>query len=130
MGSRRVTFVVTMVLAAALLCFAAYNGGVASAVSGQPGSSSDPLVTKSWVESFVQEKLGSVSAPAAGGGLVWEVKELEPDEVFLGQAGTEFVVRGGKAVVVDPTGSGIPDFTAGTNVMAGQIGRASCRERV
>ncbi|MEW5954165.1 MAG: hypothetical protein AB1815_10655 [Bacillota bacterium] len=117
MGSRRLSMIIAIFLAAALFCLAAYNAGLASAVGGQPGSGSDPLVTRSWVEAFVQQKLGS--APA-GGGLVWEVKELEPDEVFLGRAGTEFVLRGGRAVIVDPTGSGIPDLTAGTNVAAGK----------
>jgi len=123
MKSSKFTVVLAVFLAAALLGLAAYNTGIASAVvAGQPGSSGDPLVTRSWVEAFVQQKISS--APAAGpvgGSMVWEIKELVPGEVFLGQAGTEFVVRSGRALVVDPTGSGIPNFTTGTNVVAGMV---------
>lgn len=122
MKSSKFTVVLAVFLAAALLGLAAYSTGIASAVvAGQPGSTDDPLVTKSWVEAFVQQKISSVPAAPAGGSMVWEIKELVPGEVFLGQAGTEFVVRSGRAVVVDPTGSGIPNFTTGTNVAAGMV---------
>lgn len=121
MISRKFTVVITVFLAVALLGLAVYNTGIASAVvAGQPGSSNDPLVTRSWVEAFVKQKMSSTpSAGPVGGSMVWEIKELEPGEVFLGRDGTEFVVRSGRALVVDPTGSGIPNFTTGTNVAAG-----------
>lgn len=123
MKSNKYTAVIAVFLAVALLGLAAYSTGIASAVvAGQPGSSSDPLVTRSWVEAFVTQKISSApTADPAGGSMVWEIKELGPGEVFLGRAGTEFVVRGGRAVIVDPTGSGIPNFTTGTNVVAGTV---------
>ncbi len=44
---------------------------------------------------------------------------MAPGQQFEGMAGTEFIIRAGKAVLVDPPGSGVPDITAGTNVRAG-----------
>ncbi|MGQ9824707.1 MAG: hypothetical protein ACUVSK_06890, partial [Desulfotomaculales bacterium] len=79
---------------------------------GEPGSVQDPLVTKSCVENYVREMLGS----AASGDFQWRIKNIPAGQVFLGGAGTEFIVRTGSARVVDPTGNGIPDLTAGANV--------------
>ncbi len=96
----------------ALLCVVllqAYHG--ASASRGEPGSAEDPLVTRSFVEDYVQK--------FAGGGPTWKIATLEADQVFVGEAGTEFILRSGRATVVDPTGSGIPDLTAGTNLTDG-----------
>lgn len=96
--------------------------GLASAGHGDPGSSSDPLVTRSYVDKLVQQKFEEFTDTfqAGGGGLKWQVKTLQPGETFIGSAGTEFILRGGAAVVVDPTGSGIPDITSGTNYIADQ----------
>ncbi len=88
--------------------------GLAIAGSSDPGSAGDPLVTKSYVEKYVQEYIGSP------GSLEWSVQDLEAGQEFIGKAGTEIIVRSGSAVVVDPSGGGIPDLTDGKNVMAGQ----------
>jgi len=113
-----------VVVIALLLSFGAIIGfsGLAGADSSA-GSAGDPLVTRSFVERYVQEMLGQM-APS-GGSLEWGVAELQVDEEFIGKAGTEFIVRGGQAVVVDPTGGGIPDLTAGKNVAAGQVAESN-----
>lgn len=90
----------------------------AGAAGGEPGSAADPLVTKSYVEeyvaNYVQKALQNVQGPA------WQVKVVPAGRSFLGGAGTEFILRAGTAVAVDPTGNGIPDVTAGTSLPAGQ----------
>lgn len=105
--------------------------GLASGAGG-PGSSEDPLVTKSYVQKLVQQKFEEfmdtrrpgdgdpVGSSPGGSVLQWQVKTLQPGESFIGGSGTEFILRGGTAVIVDPTGSGIPDITSGTNYAAGR----------
>jgi len=101
----------------AVLGFAGLAGADSSA-----GSDSDPLVTKSFVEQYVHSMLDQMKpAEPSGGSLGWSVATLQADQEFTGKAGAEFIVRGGQAVVVDPTGAGIPDLTAGTNVTVGQV---------
>lgn len=107
--------------AAVLLVLLAAAGGYAAfagASGGDPGSAADPLVTKSYVEEYVagyvQKALQNLQGPA------WQVKVVPAGQAFLGAAGTEFILRSGVAVAVDPTGNGIPDVTAGTSLPAGQ----------
>lgn len=103
-----------------LVLVVGYSGFAAARTANDPGSVDDPLVTRSFVETYVQKYMES--APAAGGtaSLEWGVAELETGQEFIGKSGTEFIVRSGSAVVVDPSGSGIVDLTAGKNVLAGQ----------
>lgn len=110
-------------LLAALALAACGITGLAQAGYEEPGSAQDPLVTKSFVEKLVNKKIQEAcqgSVPGGGGSLQWQVEELKTGETFIGTAGTEFILRGGAAVIVDPTGSGIPDITAGTNLTAGK----------
>lgn len=68
----------------------------------EPGGSGDPLVTQSYVDQSVQ----------------WKVVDLKVGQVLKGKAGTELLLRRGQALVVDSTGNGIPDLTAGTDITA------------
>ena len=101
---------VLVFFAAGILVF-----GVAFAVSAsgnEPGSQGDPLVTKSYVDSQL--------AKYSGQGAEWKVADLMTGQQMIAEAGTEMILRAGKAVVVDTTSNGIPDLTAGTNVIAGR----------
>jgi len=121
------TTTITITLLLIMTAIIGYSG-FAAADDSNPGSASDPLVTKSYVEKYVQtfvqsfvpdyiEKMGALDK---GASLEWNIAELAEGQEFIGKAGTEFIVRSGAAVVVDPSGSGIPDLTAGKNVLAGQ----------
>jgi len=113
----------TIVLATLCLALVAVVGyaGLASALDGgNPGSVNDPLVTRSFVEKYVNEVFRDIG-PSGGASFEWEIAELEPGEEFIGTAGTEFIVRSGAAVVVDPSGSGILDLTAGANLTTGKL---------
>lgn len=109
MTKRKIFLAVLSVFAIAL---AVYGRLAVAAGQDEPGSRSDPLVTKSFVEKYVKEVLG----PTASAELQWQVKNLATGQEFTGGAGTEFIVRTGQAIIIDPKGSGIPDLTAGTNV--------------
>ena len=126
----------------AITCYAGY----VFADNGEPGSATDPLVTKSFVEKYVNERINALSLPAqaiivedysnpegysyaedsvssssySSTALIWNVETLYAGESFIGNAGTEIIVRSGTASVVDPSGSGIPDLTDGQNMLDGQ----------
>ena len=103
--------IIFIVLAGLLVCGYAVFAEVP--VLGSPGSDSDPLVSKSFVEKYVRDFIKDSSGD-------WQTVQLSSGKVLSCGSGAEFVVRSGKAVMVDSTGNGIPDLTAGINVMAGQ----------
>ena len=103
--------IIFFVLAGLLLCGYAVFAEVSG--SGSPGSDSDPLVSKSFVEKYVQDFIKDSSGD-------WQTVQLSSGKVLSCGSGAEFVVRSGKAVTVDSTGNGIPDLTDGISVMAGQ----------
>lgn len=87
--------------------------GMLWAGGGDPGTAADPLVTRSFVEKYVNEKIGESAGQ-------WIIEEIKPGGVFKGGSGTEVVLRSGKATCVDPSTSGILDITNGGNVVDGQ----------
>ncbi|WP_003543714.1 hypothetical protein [Desulfotomaculum nigrificans] len=91
--------------------------GLAGAGQGEPGTGSDPLVTQSYVQSYVDSKLKNQPAQGGSG---WQVITIQAGQTFAGYGGTEFVLRSGRAVAVDPSTSGILDMTSGGNVRANQ----------
>lgn len=76
----------------------------ALATPAAPGTAEDPLVARSYVDRWVK----------------WEVMELQRNQVLEGKAGAMVVVRRGQAVTRDPTGNGIPDLTAGSDLFEAQ----------
>ncbi|MCL6635950.1 MAG: hypothetical protein K6T29_09335 [Peptococcaceae bacterium] len=102
MGLSRVKTAALALLAAGALFLAGY---AAFAGDGdEPGGSGDPLVTRSYVDQYVQ----------------WKVADLKAGQVLTGRAGSEFIVRRGQAVVVDATGNGVPDVTGGLDLYNGE----------
>ena len=95
----------------------------------EPGSSADPLVTKSYVTEFVgnyfQENIGTavkkILSETGTGGAQWQIKTIAAGQDFTEGAGTEFILRTGTALILDPIGSGLPDLTSGTNLTAGKV---------
>ncbi|MDO7786893.1 hypothetical protein [Desulforamulus aquiferis] len=106
-------FIIALLTLIALLAFK----GLAGAGQGDPGSSTDPLVTQSYVQKYVDDKIKQQTSQNTGG---WEVITVQAGQTFAGHGGTEFVLRSGKAVAVDPSTSGILNMTSGGNVLANQ----------
>ncbi len=71
----------------------------------EPGSADDPLVSRSYVDQYVRQ----------------EIVVLQPGQELVAQAGTEFVVRSGKAVALGAESGGLADLTAGTDVGTGRV---------
>jgi hypothetical protein len=107
--------------------------------AGQPGSSEDPVVTKSYVDEQIQNALsgGTVGESGTsatidaltdriaalekaladkGSGVSYTVVRLKAGHTLLGGTGTEFNVRTGKAYVHSNTENGIPDLTDGVDL--------------
>ena len=89
-----------------------------------PGSASDPVVTKAYVDRVISELRTELkgSGSAANGGASsaeWEVVFAEAGKTIIGGQGTEMILRSGKAVAVHDSINGLSDLTAAEEVMNG-----------
>lgn len=105
-----------IVLGVLLFALLAYGGFVWATGSGDPGSASDPLVTRSFVERYISDRLSEIEIDVSQ----WKIVRVEAGGTVIGFAGTELVLRSGKAVCIDPTANGILNVTDGGNVFDGQ----------
>lgn len=78
--------------------------GKATAGTTEPGSSADPLVSKSYVDQMTLFRVVNVPAGQAA----------------IGEAGTEIVLRGGRATAIASNLGGILDATAGVDLPQGE----------
>ncbi len=86
-------------LITATFCF------LARVFAGEPGSASDPLVTKS----FLEEAYG------------WRVTTVPAGEKLSLDLGSEAVLRSGKAEVIKAKSGGLADLTEGEDVPGGVL---------
>lgn len=96
------------------------------ASSAQPGTTDDPVVTKSYVDQQIQKALGggstepsNPSIPSQGGDEI-KVVTLKPGKILVANAGAEFIVRSGKAVIYTQDSNGVADLTDGVDLVNGQ----------
>ena len=121
-----------LILAAAALILAMSFMAVTYGVDSAPGTESNPLVTKSYMDIAVNSVKDSVerlesriaSLEKADGAqsiapATWDVIEVKGGKSVLGGEGTEIVLRSGKAVAVDNGANGVSDLTAGADLMGG-----------
>ncbi len=80
---------------------------IAMAATNEPGSETDPVVTKSYVDSRTSYSPISLTA----------------GQKLIGGEGTEIILRSGEATAIDNGANGISDLTIGTDLMTGsQVG--------
>lgn len=94
-------------LVGALFLAAALAGAGAGrlwAAGAEPGSDADPLVAKSYVDKQT----------------VLQVLELKDGQTLRAEAGTELVLRAGRAVAVTSPQGGLADLTAGRDIQGGE----------
>ncbi|NOV00489.1 hypothetical protein [Paenibacillus planticolens] len=106
-----------------------------------PGSSTDPVITKSYFdqntlsEAKVKDLIASAIAASAGGSqpgsgsngggsitptpATMKVVQLENGQTLYAGAGTEFIVRSGRVLAMSNDDNGIPDVTGGKDLPAG-----------
>ncbi|NLX90332.1 MAG: hypothetical protein GXZ07_01860 [Firmicutes bacterium] len=138
----------SLTLAFLFLLAGFFLGRIAVADTGLiPGSEEDPLVTASWVEARLNTFSKTIKAELAGqqagngsqktpeapseqppaGQIIavpspapaYEVIVLQPGTKLLTGAGTEFILRSGKARIIAGPGGGIADLTAGKELVDG-----------
>ncbi len=78
-------------------CIAAFGS------ASTPGSSDDPLVSKSYVDAA----------------LSYEVVHVMAGQSIIGGAGTEMILRSGEATAIDNGANGVSDITSGADLMSG-----------
>lgn len=90
-------------------------------VFSEPGSEDDPLITLSYfnkeidkLKSYIDNKLESFGSGRDSNKL--EVVELEAGQSLIGEAGTEIILRGGKASVIAGELGGLSDITDGKDL--------------
>ncbi|AZK45893.1 hypothetical protein [Paenibacillus lentus] len=109
-----------------------------ASVTNQPGTADDPVVTKSYVDQQIQQALkgGGSSSPSTGaadastgtsGGSAAapssdddvKIVQVKPGQKLIAAAGSEFVVRAGKAVIFSEDQNGVADLTDGKDITNG-----------
>ncbi|OIB03152.1 hypothetical protein AK95_05950 [Paenibacillus sp. LC231] len=110
----------------------AVYSNTATGASTTPGTTDDPVVTKSYVDQQIQQALngggGATSPtnptnptkPSQGADEVKNVA-LKPGKILIADAGTEFIVRSGNAVIYTEVASGVADLTDGKDLLNGQV---------
>jgi hypothetical protein len=95
---------------AALACVA--MTAAVRAASGTPGSESDPVVTKSYVDKLLAET-GGVFLPV----------QVAAGKRLIGGAGAEIILRSGEATVIGNESNGVSDLTDGSDLPTGAPAR-------
>ncbi|URN96078.1 MAG: hypothetical protein NAG76_07575 [Candidatus Pristimantibacillus lignocellulolyticus] len=83
-----------------------------------PGTVSDPVVTKSYVD----EQMAKLSGGGSTGGTTTatlEVVTVPADRILMVKAGSEIVIRSGKAIAYSSDSNGISDVTDGVDIKNG-----------
>ena len=108
-------------------------GSSVYAAKGDAGSSNDPLVTKSYVDSKVTQLQKTVEVQASMIDLLtqeinnmgkeesssYEVVTVPAGQSIVGKQGTEIIVRSGNGQVLASEGGGLQDMTEGTDLLGG-----------
>jgi hypothetical protein len=126
--------------------------GSASASVPDPGSVGDPLVSKSYVDQlvakladkgYIDERIAALASKSyvdertaaavstlpdrayVDGRLAFQVVNLPKGSALIAEAGTEVVLRGGKATAIVSQLGGLFDATGGTDVVQGEAVKAN-----
>lgn len=79
----------------------------------EPGSESDPLVSKSYVENKIDEVKNSSASES------FKVLQLKKGETIIGEQNTEMIVRSGRTEAIAGDKGGVSDITAGLDLQTG-----------
>lgn len=101
---------------------------VANSNAITPGTIEDPVVTKSYVDEQIAKLAGGGSSGGNQGGSnggsavsdAIEIVELPVGKTLMADAGTEAVVRVGKAIAFSSDTNGISDLTGGVDIKKGK----------
>ena len=110
-----------------------------SAGESSPGSSSDPVVTKGYVDRLIkelpihkkvaaqEEVIGFLKNQIEGleggttGDNTYKVVEVNPGEKLIGKQGTEIILRAGEGTAISSNLGGLQDVTQGVDITTGLV---------
>lgn len=104
-----------------------------ASISSQPGTANDPVVTKSYVDQAIKNVVsgstsGNTSGTTSGSTSTTpstttedelKIVVVKPGKRLIAGAGTEFIVRSGKAVIYSEDANGVADLTQGEDLSSG-----------
>ena len=97
--------------------------GSGAAVANNPGSTSDPIVTQSYVEGRIKalndsfdERLAALESQPSGDSVAFKVLEAKKGQIIHLEENSLFILRSGEAVAIAGEGGGISDLTTGYDV--------------
>lgn len=99
-----------------------------SVVLADPGTEADPLISKAYVddvlmpqiEQYVDSKVAGLNGGGNGGGAdSFQVVDVKAGEKIICSAGTELILRMGKATIIATEKGGLADTTAGFDLADG-----------
>jgi len=113
---------VLAVIAAALTLMIGYGISAGRADAVQPGSVDDPVVTKSYVDQIVAERVREElrKVGTGAGGMELNVVTVPPGRSLMVSGGGEAIVRTGRMVVVSDSDNGLSDLTDGADIAPGK----------
>jgi len=131
---KKLKFVTAFMLLSVMVVVASFLNNSATGASTTPGTADDPVVTKSYVDQQIQKALnggGGTTTPTNPTNLTTptqpsqgsdEVKNvaLKPGKILIADAGAEFIVRSGNAVIYTEDSNGVADLTDGKDLLNGQ----------
>ncbi len=97
-------------------------------VLADPGTEADPLISKAYVddvlmpqiEQYVDSKVAGLSGGGNGGSAEsFQVVDVKEGEKIICSAGTELILRMGKATIIATEKGGLADTTAGFDLADG-----------
>ena len=103
--------------------------GMFTVALAEPGTSDDPLISKSYIENqlmpeirrYVESRLAELSGGGNGtSGASFEVVEVKQGSEVICSAGTELILRMGKAGVIATEKGGVADTTGGYDLANGE----------
>jgi len=103
------------VIACGFIAFTA----ISAAATYTPGSSGDPVVTKSYVDSKLADLKALIGQGSGGNSEAYAPLQVPADKTLLGGSGTEIILRSGEATAIDNGANGISDITAGKDLRTG-----------
>ncbi|MBB6638133.1 hypothetical protein [Cohnella thailandensis] len=110
------------IVAASLLAGVGYyQTAMADSSTTSPGSTNDPIVTKSYVDQKISEALGTGTGADSGtSSSKLEVVTVPIGKKLIVEDGGEVIVRAGKAIAYSPDVNGLSDLTDGLDIAPGK----------
>jgi len=100
--------------------------GSTFASGNNPGSSTDPVVTASYVEkriselsASVDERLANLNTETNNSQLSFEVIQVNKDQIINLEENSLFILRAGTATAIAGVGGGLSDLTTGYDIQTG-----------